>query len=458
MRISVFNALSFSLLLILFSNIIYFKYKNELFSDLDIKLRNDLEISDDHIKELLDLNSHFKIENILSPENWLLEVWISGNRIFSTSASNSYPLLSKIEECTDRKDAFSLPSYDGLDVRVFCQKSSTLGNDYVIRVARLSADVEQDLQKFRGLIILSFVIILLVSGLLAFWLARINLSPIARMAKIARSIRASSLSERIEVINSQDELGNLATSFNETLDSLEKSFDNMKKFSSDASHELRTPLQAIRLLGESGLNSKMVDIKQTQEIFSNILEETHRLSNLCDDLLLLSRAESNQVKLTYTKISVRDFLIEIIDLMGVLALEKSQTINLHCDENLKVELDKKYFKQVLMNLLDNAIKYSPSSSKIDIEASELGSNLIIVVKDSGPGLKKEEQVQIFERFYRTENSRNRNSGGTGLGLSITKWIVQAHLGVIEVDSQLNQGSTFKVTIPKSKEIYEKNCD
>jgi heavy metal sensor kinase len=268
------------------------------------------------------------------------------------------------------------------------------------------------------------------------------------MAERARSITAERLKDRLPVHN-DDELGRLASVFNETLTRLESSFEQMRRFTADASHELRTPLTAIRTVGEVSLRGRRDEVAY-REIIGSMLEEVDRLSRLVDRLLTLSRADMGEEKLVVDVIDLAELAEGVREQLEVLAEEKQQTIIVERPVSLRWSGDPVVLRQALMNLLDNAIKYSPIGSQIIIRVAEDVEGATVDVIDSGPGIPAELQRRIFDRFYRVDKSRSRDQGGTGLGLSIAKSAVELNGGQLTLERTSGSGSRFRITLPYSQ--------
>jgi heavy metal sensor kinase len=262
------------------------------------------------------------------------------------------------------------------------------------------------------------------------------------MAQRAHEINAEHLSARLDVENPQDELGHLATAFNETLARLESSFEQLRRFTSDASHELRTPLTAIRSVGEVGLR-KQGNAEHYREVIASMLEESGRLTRLVESLLAISRADSGQIQLARTGIVVLPFVREVGSMLEVLAEEKKQRVSIQGDETARVQADRAILRQILINLFDNAIKYSPVGGRIAVRVLPTA----IEVHDSCPGIPVEHRSRVFDRFYRVDESRSRDAGGAGLGLAIAKWGAEAHGGVLELDCPSDGGCIFRLSLP-----------
>jgi heavy metal sensor kinase len=280
-------------------------------------------------------------------------------------------------------------------------------------------------------------------------LARRALRPVADMIAEAKTITAENLSARLSVDNPDDEIGRLARMFNETLARLESSFDQLKRFTADASHELRTPLTAIRSVGEVALSEHRSDAEY-RETISSMLEETDRLARLVDTLLMLARADARSVKLQRDKIDLRSLAREVVDHLAALHEEKHQTVVTDRNGPVIVIADRLVLRQAVINLLDNAIKYSPDGATIRVAVSRRDRSALLDVADTGPGIPAEHRAHIFDRFYRVDKARSRHLGGAGLGLSIARSAVELHGGSISLESSEN-GSTFRVQLPLAGE-------
>jgi heavy metal sensor kinase len=276
-------------------------------------------------------------------------------------------------------------------------------------------------------------------------LARRALRPVADMIAEAKTITAENLSARLSVDNPDDEIGRLAHIFNETLARLESSFDQLKRFTADASHELRTPLTAIRSVGEVALSEHRNDAEY-RETISSMLEETDRLARLVDTLLTLARADARSVKPQRDKVDLRLLAREVVEHLAALSEEKHQTVVNRGDGSVVVMADRLVLRQAVINLLDNAIKYSPDGASIRVAVSAQDHTAVIEVVDSGPGIPAEHRDRIFDRFYRVDKARSRHLGGAGLGLSIARSAVELHGGSISLESS-ERGSTFRIQLP-----------
>ena len=271
------------------------------------------------------------------------------------------------------------------------------------------------------------------------------LSPVGVMAQKAREITAESLAKRLPVDNAQDEFGRLATVFNDTLSRLQDAFERLRRFTADASHELRTPLTAMRSVGEVALQNPL-DTAAYRDVIGSMLEEVDRLTRLVESLLILTRADSGKVKLAPERLELGGLVGHVVDQLRVLADEKRQELTLRAPIRVNVTGDAALLRHALMNLIHNAIKYTPNGGTISVELKAMDDQAIIEVRDTGPGIPAAHRDRIFDRFYRVDTSRSRDEGGVGLGLAIARWAVEANGGKIELASDRTAGSLFRIIL------------
>jgi heavy metal sensor kinase len=295
-----------------------------------------------------------------------------------------------------------------------------------------------------------FAVGLAIAG--GYFLAGRVLAPVGAMADKAREITAESLAERLPVDNAEDEFGRLATVFNDTLSRLQDAFERLRRFTADASHELRTPLTAMRSVGEVALRNPL-DASAYRDVIGSMLEEVDRLTRLVESLLTLTRADSGRIQLTPDILDLKALAGNVIDQLRVLADEKQQELTLRAPIAIHAMGDAALLRQGLMNLVHNAIKYTPNGGAISVELSALNSGqAAIEVRDTGPGIPSAHRDRIFDRFYRVDASRSREEGGVGLGLAITRWAIEANGGRIELASDCGRGSLFRVLLPAADNV------
>jgi heavy metal sensor kinase len=290
-----------------------------------------------------------------------------------------------------------------------------------------------------------FAVVLAIAG--GYFLAGRVLSPVAAMAGRAREITAESLAKRLPVDNARDEFGQLATVFNDTLSRLEDAFERLRRFTADASHELRTPLTAMRSVGEVALRNTL-EAAAYRDVIGSMLEEVDRLTRLVESLLILTRADSGKLQLTPERLDLGALAGNVTDQLRILADEKQQHLSLEAPIQIHVMGDAALIRHALMNLIHNAIKYTPNGGAITVGVKAMGSDqALIEVRDTGSGIPAAHRLRIFDRFYRVDASRSREEGGVGLGLAIARWAIEANSGQIEVASDGRNGSSFRVLLP-----------
>jgi two-component system, OmpR family, sensor kinase len=286
-----------------------------------------------------------------------------------------------------------------------------------------------------------------------YFLARRNLAPVADMTARADQIGESTLHDRLAVPNPDDELGRLAATFNRLLDRLDLAFERQRRFIADASHELRTPLAILQGESEVALSRAGRSPEEYRESLAILHHEASRLARIVDDMLTLSRADAGQFPVNLRELYLDELVAECAQSVRTLAAAKSIALAVESSGELPVEADESLLSRMLLNLLDNAIKYTPAGGKVTIATAVTSEGPRITVSDNGPGISQQLQPRIFERFFRADQARTRaNSGGAGLGLSIAKWIAEAHHGSLELTRSGPDGSVFTVRLPAKQEV------
>lgn len=312
----------------------------------------------------------------------------------------------------------------------------------LLEVFETPAAYQQVEQTFTVILLVGIPLALLIALVIGWWITRAALRPIDRISRTVQAIGVSrDLSRRVAFVGPMDEVGRLANTFDDMMGRLEKVFDTQKRFVADASHELRTPLTAIR--GNADLY-RIAPPQERDDCITAIRRESERMSRLVADLLLLAAADIEEQPVHKQEIDLGSILRDVYRSAGVLAGEKVKlTIDVKHDVTLQADPDR--IKQLVLNLVDNAIKFTPEGGDVTVRLVREGQLARIDVIDSGIGIPQEEQQSIFDRFYRVETSRSKR--GSGLGLSICSWIAAAHNGRIGVSSRPGGGSTFSVWLP-----------
>lgn len=320
------------------------------------------------------------------------------------------------------------------------------GRELKATVAEDTSVISATLSSLSNVFLLSIPGAIVLSVLGGYFVAGRSLAPVSTMAAKSREITVEALSNRLPVENPDDELGQMATVFNETLGRLEESFERLRNFTGNVSHELRTPLTAMRSVGEVALQQNL-DRDGLRDVIGSMLEEVQRLTKLVDLMLGLARGQSVDMAQRQEEIDVAADAAAALELVRVLAEEKHQNVSgdLH---PAPIRANAALLRQALLNLLDNAIRYTPTGGLISVRVKqEPGGEITIEVQDNGPGIPANERSRIFDRFYRCQNDVSESSRGTGLGLAIARSAVEALGGCLKYSDAAGGGSLFCIHLP-----------
>ncbi len=329
---------------------------------------------------------------------------------------------------------------------------------YLVQVGASVEGVEAALQRAAVILLVLTPSIFLIALMGGWWLVGRSLKPVDDMTQTALSIESKRLDLRLVPPRTDNEIGRLAGALNEMIARLDKSFRQVERFSADASHELKTPLTSIRGEAEVAL---MSDLKpeEYRATLRSIVEETERLSSIVNNLLLLSRADADQVRLKQEPLALDEVALAAYEPMERLARRKNIELDIAAMDPVCLRGDSLWLGQLITNLLHNAINYTPEGGSVvlsltrvpDTEAPEGSGFALLSVRDTGPGIPPEHLPYIFDRFYRVDSGRSRDQGGSGLGLNIARWIAESHSGQITVASEVGKGTTFTVRLPAADE-------
>lgn len=306
-------------------------------------------------------------------------------------------------------------------------------------------------QKIIRIFFASFPFVVLISVVFVYLFTQKLMRTINVITSTTASITSRNLNERIPVPSGQDEVTNLIITINAMIDRLEKSFIMIRQFSQDAAHELRTPLTIIRGEIENLMMQKRLS-KTNALCFESILEEIHYLSSIVNKLLLLHSLDTNEEKYSFTSVDLVNIVNDLVDDAKLLATRKKITVVYEHQGRLKVRGNEELIGQMIWNLIDNAVKYTPEKGRIMIALKDTDTGIKVSVSDNGIGIPEQEISKIFTRFYRVEQSHSREISGSGLGLAISKWVAELHKGEITVTSTPGKGSEFTVRLPAEKGI------
>lgn len=323
------------------------------------------------------------------------------------------------------------------------------GNNYTLIGAGSERQTDAEILALRQAFLFGLPIPLLLALTGGFWLVRKSLAPLAAMSATTDAISADNLSRRLRISNPKDELGRLGKSFNRLLDRLEASFEVQRRFMSDASHELRTPVSVARTSAQVILERPERTEAEYRDALTVIDGQLQRMGRLVEDMFLLATSDSAALQLQPERFYLEEVIAESAAAARLLAAKKQIHLRVGPFQELPCHGDLTRIRQAIMILLDNAIKYSPANSTIDIQASNPNGRLQIDIVDQGTGIAESDREKIFERFYRPDTSRTRgsaNSGGAGLGLPIARRIAEAHSGRLDLISTSPQGSHFRLSL------------
>lgn len=388
---------------------------------------------------------------LLTPRNFMIQVmdsngvivWKSENlqddslllpEAFINSARDSVAQFTTITQRISKREEGS--------IRIAIARSRSA----LIVAGYPSGEVEALLPQYFSALLLLAPVVLALSTIGGWFLAKASLRPVDEITRTAQDITASNLSRRLPVTNTKDEIGRLSETLNDMISRLESSFERIRQFTADASHELRTPLTIMTGELELALRSRKTP-DEYQAVLSSALQEVLRLSHVVESLLLLSRTDMGRVSLHMERVNLGELLADLADAATILGTQKNIYITFRTSPDLYVSADGGKLRQVFLNLVDNAVKYTPSGGMISIAIHREGNWAEVRVRDTGIGIEREHLRKIFDRFYRVDKARSRELGGAGLGLSIVQWIIQIHNGTISVESEPAKGSTFIVRLP-----------
>jgi heavy metal sensor kinase len=436
------------LMLIVYATATFVAVRHEFLEQLDEQLHDDFEAAEGVLAPTADGRIAWSGDRHHDPdadEYRGVDVWSArGEPIYRSNASAMLPVVP-VASTT------STPRYEsvvagGQRWRTLTGTSLVGGRAVVLRASRSEERLREQLGEVLTVLVLGLPLIVALAGVGGYALARRALTPIDHLAADARRITAERLHERLSVPNEHDEIGRLAGVINDTFARLESSFEQLRRFTADASHELRTPLSVIRGVGEVGLRETRTPA-QYKEVIGGMLEEVDRLSNLVDTLLRLSYGDAGTVRLSRESIDLGQLVRDVVSSLGILAEERHQRLAVNASDGVRVTADRLVLREAITNVVDNAIKYGPEHAKIDVRVEATGNDAVVTVADQGPGIPVEYRERIFDRFFRIDEARSRDSGGTGLGLAIARWAVEVNGGHIRVDNGAHSGSVFRIVLP-----------
>jgi heavy metal sensor kinase len=444
LRLAAWYLAYFSLLFLLFSVFLYGMLARALQNRLDQTLAAEAEVTGGLLAdELVEMRGDIAKASAEA----VSEMRIQGNvvAIFQGSrmlaASGAVP-KAELAALAQRVPADAVVPARGARVAVHHR------NGYAILAYGPLAPVAADLQLLREVLSFGVPLLLLLSGVGGYLLATRSMAPLRWMADQARQITGNSLHRRLETGDAAEELQLLGKSFNELLARLDQSFESMRRFVADASHELRTPLSVIRGEADVALSQERT-ASEYRESLAVVLDESRRLSDLVEDLLNLARADSGRLKLNLEDFYFNELVTECCRSLAPLAAARQVRLECLSETDVALRGDERLLRRLVVNLVDNAIRYTPAGGKVTAAVELENQAVRLRVSDTGPGIPADALPHLFERFYRVSRARSREeSGGFGLGLSIVKWIAETHHGAVGLESSPEKGTTFTITLPR----------
>jgi heavy metal sensor kinase len=448
-RLTLWFVLLLAITLAIFSAAVYLALRENLNSNLNDSLESRAEI----ITNLVSRGGELDITGLNIPEDVEGEEFVrvfdaSGNVVFDSSHANFQPpdnstAVSRALAGRGSRHDFEM----GPELRSLTAPVRTDGRVIgAVEVALSTEDVTSTLRVLLIIIAVAYPLTLVIATGGGVFIASRALSPIDSVTRTARRISAEDLSQRLDMRLPDDEVGRLARTFDEMIARLDEAFRRQRQFTADASHELRTPLTAIKGQTEVALQRDR-DPAEYRQVLGGVNSEVDRMIRLVGSLLTLARADARQVSLAKENITLGDVVSDAVDQVRPAAESKGVSVQVRPGGDLRLTADQDLLLQLMLNLLDNAVKHTPPGKAIEVSWSSEPGYAKVVVSDEGAGIDAEHLPHIFDRFFRVDKARSREAGGVGLGLSISRWIVEAHGGSIRAESAPGKGARFTVSIP-----------
>lgn len=452
-RLTLWYVLLLAIVLAVFGGAVFLSLRHVLYSNLDASIQS----SADAILGTIQLEEGGQFPSIPRPaddsyddiEQYVRVFDISKKLVFDSTGSNEHlfvdgPALSRalagesrirrFEADDDPMRAGTLPIVrDGVAVGV-------------LEVGRTEEDAADTLSTLLLILGLAYLATLVLASFGGVWLAGRALSPIDELTGLARRISAEDLGQRLDLRLPDDEVGRLARTFDEMISRLDDSFRRQRRFTADASHELRTPLTIIKGQIEVSLQSAR-EPNAYRQVLEAVNEEVDRLVRLTGSLLTLARADAGQIPVAFESVNLAPLVAGAVEQLTPMSSQRGVELRHAPGADVNVWADEDLLLQLLLNLLDNAIKHTPAGGMVSAGWGLNGGQAELWVRDTGVGIPTEHLPHIFDRFYRIDEARSRAEGGVGLGLAISRWIAEAHGGSISVESASGEGSTFTVQLP-----------
>ncbi|HYI92449.1 MAG TPA: ATP-binding protein [Bryobacteraceae bacterium] len=462
-RLTLWNIAAMTVVLLLFSTGVYALSARLLLAQLEAELRSAAQITE--------LALNHEIEEHGGREKGEANV----REVLRTMHQTSFPRTAVAIWHNDRlvaqkpgllgREAADIPHalrrqpgtraflQDGREYRILTAQAPVpfIGATYQVTVNESTEDMESDLANLRRALLLSVPLFVLLSAIGGYLMARKSLQPVADMAAAVERVSSANLNEHLPIANPRDEFGRLTETFNSLLDRLEQAFGNQQRFMADASHELRTPLSVALTAAQVTLKNPDRDRTELLDALSLIEEQLRRLKRIVEDMFVLAQADAGAYQPAVEPVYLNDIAEEALRAARMLARGKNIDLKDFRDgEDMNFRGDEGLLRQLMLILLDNAVKYTPEGGQVSLRLAQREDGYEIEVTDTGPGIPQADGNLIFERFYRSDKARSRRhagaGSGAGLGLAIARWITGLHGGTISVSSSPD-GATFRVRLP-----------
>ena len=457
LRLTLWYVLLLAVILAAFSAGIYLLLQNNLYDNLDDSIRNRANTFLDVIQYEAGqptLAGSVSSDDPNAGESFVRVFDASGRMTFDNSAAaGDLPIDSRAVDRALRGQTSTRTATVGdetMRVRTLpIERDDGMGG--VLEVGQSQDDVSDTLQALLLILAVAYPVTLAVASFGGVFLAGRVLTPIDSLTRLARRISAEDLSQRLDLDLPDDELGRLARTFDDMIERLDDAFRRQRQFTADASHELRTPLTAIKGQAEVAL-SKPRDAAAYREVLQAVNEEVDRLIRMVGSLLTLARADAGQIPIASELVNLGDLVTAAVEQVRPMAERRQLALGVAPGPAVTLYADEDLLLQLLLNLLDNAVKYTPPGGTVIAGWGIDGDRAELWVRDSGIGIAEEDSERVFDRFYRVDKARSRTQGGAGLGLSICRWIAEAHGGSISVQSEPSQGAAFTVRLPLNSRV------
>jgi len=461
-RLTLWHVSVLALLLVAFSLGLYVLLRNNFYERADGILKSvcsatvsilTKELSESGLDELAARDA---VKTLNLPEHTLAILDAQGDLLaekpVGTSAAISFPVASDLDDGNVHLATVQVAGGDLRRVAAVRVTLDPVGRTYTIVTSRSLTPLLGELSADRLILVIAVPFGLLLAAVGGWFLARKSLEPVLALSEQALRIGAENLDQRLSIANPGDELGKLASAFNDLLSRLNAAFAGQRQFMADASHELRTPVSVLRTTASVTLGKPQRDEDDYRSALMIVDDQSRRLSRIVEDMFRLARADSGQLTLQKHSLFLDELLLEAIRAARILGASKGITVTSSTLAESPCEGDEDLLRQLVSNLLDNAVKYTDPGGKVTVDLRREDGNYVLSVSDTGPGIPPKAQSRVFERFFRVDKPRSRSSdpsmgGGAGLGLAIAQSIAKAHGGSLRLESSDSTGSTFLAILP-----------